>query len=242
MVYSQGVRSFDEEVVLEVFDVASSAELQVSLDSLAVFAYGDSMDVGCFYSLDNVSEPPVVLDGGESTFSFPLVDGTQNVEASTKFGSSMSLRQTVKLDGHIGSISYPLKPGKTQLIVTATRGYDQDRGSSFSLDLPSNQNTFPLVVLPQSMQASGSGVEFERGDEQEDLNVYGVDPSGIGGKLMLDLSGEPAESRVPEAEQEITAHGDIQSVPNSLDRWRWHIVGSIILILAAMAIWGYSRS
>lgn len=240
VVYSQGVRSYDEEVVLTVFDAAPDVPISLSLNNMAIFAYGAQMDVGCFYTIDNSAQPPQVLEVDGPTLRFPLIDGVERVQVSTKLGDAMSLRQSVEVEGQEGSISYPLKPGQTQMIVTATRAYDRQNTTQFSLALPTDQTRFSLVVMPRTMEVSGPGVVFESSDDAEDLNVYSVTPGAS--RLVLDVRGVPAEAQAGKGSEAAQPHGEIRSVANELDRWRWPIVGLLLLVLGLALLRGLWRS
>jgi len=110
------------------------------------------------------------------------------------------------------------------------------------LELPAEQDAFHLVVLPRTMEASGTGVEFKSTDEREDLNVYSFDPTVAGEKLVLDVRGMPAKSRAPAVTEEPAEHGDIQTMANALDRWRWPITFGILILLMLAAVRGFLRS
>ena len=83
----------------------------------------------------------------------------------------MPLRQAAPEPGTRGVLSYSLKPGRTQLIVTTTHRYENQ---SFSFDVPitEEQGLLRMLVLPANLDVTGPGVELVDRDMAENVALY----------------------------------------------------------------------
>ncbi len=238
----------DDEVALIVFDAAVDVPIQASLGSLAIFAYESSVDIGCFYNLDNASDPPLVLDNPQGNYAYQVIPGYKQVDVSTRFGNNMPLRQAAPEGSGAAVLSYSLKPGRTQLIVTTTHEYTEASGLEVEVPIAEGQTTLRMLVLPSDLHLLGEGVEFIDRDSDEDVALYEWTASPTSLKPRIKITGKPAPSRQMQTGNEqktetksATTLKNPERIPDRLGRYRWWIIGLVIGICSLMAIGGSRR-
>ena len=232
-------------IVITLYDASDEVEVHSSLGSVAIFAYEHSIELGFFYNLDNQSDPPLVFERDEGVFSYDVVPGYEEINVSTRFENNMPLRQAAPEPGTRGVLSYSLKPGRTQLIVTTTHRYENQ---SFSFDVPitEEQGLLRMLVLPANLDVTGPGVELVDRDMAENVALYQWQATSPGQKPHFTVTGTPAPSRdvtvnnAQETTQKSTP-GAPERVPNPLHRWRWWVVASVVVGCSLAAFIG-SRS
>ncbi len=239
-IYSERVAPGQTSVNLTIYDVVDSLEIRAVIGSLALYAYEESVDFGAFYNLDNQSEPPRTLVNPAGTFSFPLIEGYRELEASTRRGE-MPLRQTLEIGNGQARINYPLKPDRTQLMVRSIHDYDPEGVNRFTLPLLASQDFMHVLVLPSRLEVEGEGLEFVSKDEQEDVALFQWRRQPGQSELTIQMRGKPAPKRGQVAESSggsssAGANMKVESRPNPLDSYRWYIVGGVLL---AFSLFGW---
>lgn len=239
--YSEKVNSLDKPLEITVYDNSEDVELNSRIGSLALYAYEGGLDLGVFYNLDNVGSPGKTLARSGPTFSFPLVAGGRNLEASTARGS-MPLKQNLTIDGNMASMNYPLKPGRTQLMVRSTHDYSGD--NEYVLDLLPQQDFMHVLVMPMGMKVEGKNLEFAGPDQKNGVDLYEFSREEGQNQLVIRISGKaPVRDQTAETSKAGSqqGHGDMEitNTPDRISPFRWYLVGGIILgflLLASFAI------
>jgi hypothetical protein len=240
-VYSKMVTSLDIPVEITVFDAAEEAAVNARVGSLAVYVQPDQMDIGQFYNIDNVNSPPVTLET-DVTFRFPLMDGAKIVEVSSRRGT-MPVKQTMQRDGDDGTISYPLRPGRTQIFVRNVFPYHTEHAETVTVPLLPEQEFFHILAVPSTLKIEGQGVEFVETDDKQDVSLFEFTREPNQAELVLTVSGAPADPDQANAAMNQTQQGErkFEAMPNAKHGYRWFIVGGVALVLLGLTPLGMRR-
>lgn len=244
--YSAQGTSTDEPVVLTVYEASEEATITARGGTIAVSALGDVVDIGRFINLDNLSKPPVTLDRPDATFTFELEPGFRKVDASTTRGK-MPLRQNLKIEGNRASLQYPLRPGRTQLMVRTEHAYDETKENTYEIPLLEDQTFAHILVLPDTLEVKGEGVEFVSKDDKQGVKLFEWERTPEQNRLLLTISGKAADSlpEVAETSQSQAEAGhsgpQVTNAAHPLDTYRWVIVGIVAGLLLAVALFTQFR-
>ena len=243
VIYTAKDVSPEKTNTITVFNSSNEVPLRTHIGSLAFYAVETTVDVGIFYNLDNTSSPPRTLQRSGATFSFDLPPGHRNVEASTQQGT-MPLRQQLSIEGDRASLSYPLKPGRTLLMVRSIHDYADPQGSELVIPLPADQDTMKILSLPSSLKLKGEGIEFVGADTVDNLNLYEFKRQEGQDQLRVVLSGEPASrSEANQGRQETSRESapKIAARPNHLSQFRIQIIIGVLGFLGIAVLIGHFR-
>ena len=233
-IYSAPVTDPMRKVILTVYESRETAPVDAKLANVALFAFRDQVDIGMFFNLDNVSDPPVTIDPDGPSYTFNIPPGYSTIEANTQRGN-MPLKQTLNISGDSASINYPLKPGRTQLMVRSIHPFTP--GDQFTIPLPEDQEFLNLLVLPMSLEVSGDGLGLESVEEANDLKLYRFARQPGQEALVLTVTGEAATQRPQEHQHQPTSGNQprIERTSNILQHYRWWIMGAVLLMLGAFS-------
>ena len=239
--YSHQGTSLEEDVVITVYDTSQEATITARGGTIALSALGQSLDIGRFINLDNVSKPPVTLENPEATFTFELEPGFSSVDASTTRGT-MPLRQNLKIEGNQASLQYPLRPGRTQLMVRTAHPYDDSKKNTYEIPLLEDQSFAHILVLPDTLEVEGAGVQFVSKDDKQGVKLFEWERETDQDRLILTVSGASADS-LPEVsepaqgQQTQNTGPQVTNAAHPLSAYRWAIIGAVtgLLLLVAVA-------
>lgn len=240
VMYSKGIQWPSEEgVVFTIYEADPNAEVSASIGSMAFYAYAQSIDIGIFYNLNNVSEPKRTKSAEGGSFSFDLIAGHSALDASTRRGS-MPLRQSLEVEGNRATLNYPLKPGATQLMVRTRHIYNPNEENLIRINLPPDQGSMNVLCLPRTLEVSGNGLEKVNEDPKENMSLY--EYTHVPGQTVLELKikGKPLDKPLDDAattsattsNQSNSTQGahaaKVERRPHHLDKYRWHIIAAML--------------
>jgi len=244
-IYSQPLTELGQAVDITVYESSPDVNLRATIGSMAVYAHQQTLDLGLFYNLENLSSPPRTLERDGATFTFPTIEGYSNMEANTR-RNNMPLRQALAIEEGKASISYPIKPGQTQLMVRSVHPFQP--GDEVRIPLLPAQQFMNLLVLPLTLEIEGEGVAFMGDSENEGVRFYEWTRQDGQNELVLTISGKPDDGSAQASRQQAARqnpHGDsqprIENTPNTLSVHIWWILGAALAVLAALSVWGARR-
>lgn len=248
VIYSVQGASLTDPVVVRVFDADPNAEITPRGGTIALSAIAESFDIGRFINLDNQTQPPVTLERPEGTFSFELEDGFRKVEASTTRGK-MPLRQNLVVEGTTATLNYPLRPGRTQLMVRTEHPYDSAAENTYRVPLLPSQTFAHILVLPLTLDISGEGIQFVSEDNAQGVKLYEWEKPVGQTHLEFTVVGQSADQvpEVPPGTSQTQAQAtqqqgpQIGNHPHPLDRYRWFIVAGVGATLLLFSLMGLLR-
>jgi len=234
-IYSVQGTSAAEPVVITVYDNSEEVDITARGGTIAVSAIQDTLDIGRFINLDNQSNPPRTLARTSGTFSFKLPPGFGKVEASTSRGT-MPLRQQLDIAGDVATINYPLRPGRTQLMVRTAHPYDVSGENSYTIPLLDEQTFAHILVLPQSIDLQGEGLQFVSSDDEQGVKLYEWERQPGQTELQFTAIGMSAAEvpEVPSDNQSQEANSQAPKVtnePHPMDTYRWPIVAGVVALM-----------
>ncbi|CAM2005813.1 hypothetical protein [Acanthopleuribacter pedis] len=247
-VYTESLTDIQNELVITVFDNAETADTRAAIGSLALYVQHQNLDVGMFINVDNINKPPVTLVREGATFQWPLIPGYRGLEVSTRRGK-MPLKQSPLFEGDKAGLSYPLRPGRTQIMARSNHAYNpSDATNIYRLPLLEDQKAMHILVMPASLELSGDGLTFVEVDKVNDLRLYEWKRLENQDVLELNLTGkaEPdptaaGNNQTAETQREPGEKRTFKRLPNQLSHDRVLIVGSILGLLAVFACVGLMR-
>lgn len=241
-IYSAKVGEQDGLIEIEVFENADEVEIKALHRPFALSVSGNRFIVGGIIDLMNVSDPAKTLVREGSTFRFPIIADLEDVEVSTQSGS-LPLRQAVTVEGNMASITYPLKPGKTQLMYRGSLPYNPSVVNTYRLPLYGSQKQFYLLAMPMSLKVEADGLDFSGTDEQQGLALYEYERQENQEFLEIRVSGTGEEENAAERRQSNTrqAQGEVKVMKHPLSEYVVWIVGSTFAILALFLVVGLKR-
>ena len=254
--YSSRIPDLDKPLTITLYDNASEVTLNARMGSLALYAYEDKLDIGMFFNLDNVNNPAKTLLSDKPVFSFPLIPGYNGLDANTLRGSAMPLKQNLSIENDMASLSYPLKPGRTQLMVRSMHSYLPDQANEYTIPLLENQKAVHVLLMPMNMDVSGLGLEPAGEDKQQGVKLYEWTRQEGQTELKITVTGKSAIREGETGAQTSSAgsttsgegarqdqHGqaEILNTPNPLSKYRWYIVVGVLAIFSFLTVISFKK-
>ncbi len=236
VIYTQSLKTLQDEVEITVFETSTDVAIESRMSTLAMYAQGQFIDIGAFYTLNNVSDPPKTLMDPAGTYRVKLVPGATALDASTSRGR-MPLKQTLQRDGDEGILNYALRPGPTQFNVRGRHPYNPNAENTFTVPLPPNQKAMHVLVMPMTLSIEGEGLTFVQNDEKEGVRLYEFMPLEGQTEINLKVTGSSAapEGTQSQAAQQAHGAGEIKNLPHNLDHFRWWILGGVLFLMGVLS-------
>ena len=186
-------QDLSKPVAVTIYETTQSqAGLEVSLPLMLAQASGNLLYVQQQYLLDNTSTPKKTLARADGTFSFdaPARELLSELSVSVVGLAGIPLPQEPASRPEGGyRISYPMKPGVNEIRV------------SYKVNYPSNQREFnhrlfyatgptKVLILPASLQVSGTGIQPAGSDSRTQASVYQVTPTAKAPTLQFKVAGD----------------------------------------------------
>lgn len=247
-VYTESLTNTEQPVQVTVYDNADSVTTRAAVGSLALYVQHQNLDLGMFINVDNINKPPKTLVRDGATFQWPLIPGYRGVEVSTRRGE-MPLKQSPLFDGDMVGLNYPLRPGRTQIMVRSNHVYNpSDDSNIYRVPLLEDQKAMHILVMPANLELTGEGVTFVEVDKVNDLRLYEWKRGPEQQVLELNLVGKAEPKPSAEGGQN-TARQDrpegekrnFKRLPNQLSHDRMKIIGAVLGVLCSLAVIGQLR-
>ncbi|MCI0723990.1 MAG: hypothetical protein L0338_34280 [Acidobacteria bacterium] len=186
-------QDLSQPVTLTIYETTQSpAGIEVSLPLMLAQASGNLLYVQQQYLLDNASQPKKTLTASVGTFIFdtPARDLLSELTVSVVGLAGIPLPQEPSPRAEGGyQISYPMKPGLNEIRV------------SYKVNYPTNQRDFKhrffyapgstkVLILPASLQVSGSGVQAGGSDPRSQAAIYRVTLEAKTAAIQFKLAGD----------------------------------------------------
>jgi hypothetical protein len=249
-------------VEVQVFDVAKKlTDISVTADVMRFQAQGNQLEVTRLFAVNNTSKPPRT-QMNDQNFEFYLPDGAQIVDSSaeTAGGQPLKTDPVPQKEKNRYAFSFPLRPGQTLFQI----GFELPYSGELSLD---PKALYPaqhfVVMLPKTMQFSaspGSGFESRANPREPSTTVQVASNTEAGQPLGFKISGtgtlnearDDSDGGAPAGDSGAASAGRDSrpggglgppiDAPDPLEKYRWYILGSFAVILAAGAIYITKRS
>jgi hypothetical protein len=248
-------------VEVQVFDVAKKLnDISVTADVMRFQAQGNQLQTTRLFAVNNASNPPRT-QMNDQNFEFYLPEGAQIVDSSaeTAGGQPLKTDPVPQKEKNRYAFSFPLRPGQTLFQI----GFELPYNGELSIDpRPLYPAQHFVVMLPKTMQFSAgpsSGFESRANPREPSTTVQVASNTQTGQPLEFKISGTgtlsearedseggaPADSGAPPVGRDSRPGGGLGppiDAPDPLEKYRWYILGSFAVILAAGAIYITKRS
>jgi hypothetical protein len=204
---------------------------------------GKELEVSETYVLQNQSQPPRTWMN-DQTFEVTLPEGAKLEDGIAAGPGGMPVTSTPVPTGKPNhyAFAYPVRPGRTQLQVIYKLPYTGSH--DFSLT-PGMRLAELGIMLPKSMNFKSGDSAFLPANEEEGMTVFVAKNLAPSQTLSFTVSGEGAAPREGQGGGESVQAppapggglGAPSGAPETLGNARWYILGGVIAILAAFAIW-----
>lgn len=249
-------------VEVQVFDVAKKLkDISVTADVMRFEAQGNQLQATRLFAVNNTSNPPRT-QMNDQNFEFYLPEGAQIVDSSaeTAGGQPLKTDPVPQKEKNRYAFNFPLRPGQTLFQI----GFELPYNGELSID---PKSLYPaqhfVVMLPKTMKFSagpGSGFEARANPREPSTTVQVASNTEAGQALNFKISGtgtlgearEDGEGGASGPDNGPAAAGrDARpggglgppiDAPDPLEKYRWYILGSFAVILAAGAVYITSRS
>jgi hypothetical protein len=240
-------------VEVEVFDVGKKIEdITVVADIMKVQAEKGQLEIVRAFAVQNTSKPPRT-QMNERNLEFYVPDGAQIIggQAVTEHGNPLNSAPVPEGDKNRYSFIFPLRPGTTQFQVA----YQLPYTGNANID---PKSIYPLehfvAIVPKTMEfsaAPGTAYKSMNNPSQPDSITQVASNTTVGQNLAFKVSGEGALAEQQE-QQGGGAQGESASAPSGnrpggglgppidapdpLQKYRWQILGGLVLALVAGAV------
>ena len=248
-------------VEVQVFDVSKKLnDISVTADVMRFQAQGNELQGTRLFAVNNTSTPPRT-QMNDQNFEFYLPDGARILESSaeTAGGQPLKTDPVPQKEKNRYAFIFPLRPGQTLFQV----GFELPYSGELNID---PKALYPaqhfVVMLPKSMQfsaAPGSGFESRANPKEPGATVQVASNTEQGQQLAFKISGTGTLSEgddsdggnAPSGDGGATAGRDSRpggglgppiDAPDPLEKYRWYILGTFAVALAAGAIYITNRS
>jgi hypothetical protein len=244
--YFRGVPPGTSTAEVTVYDAAKKVDnLVAEGEVIRVQTVGGELQVVETYFLRNESRPARTWMS-DRTFEITLPEGAK-LEAGTAVGpGGMPIASSPVSTGENNRYAfvYPIRPGRSQLLVSYKVPYGGAQDFTISPDLPLAELG---VMLPKSMRFSSSGDSFAQAADEGGMTTYVAKSLAPGQKVAFSVSGEgsaPREVQGGSAEGGQTGAprpggglGAPIGSPDPLSGSRWYVLGGVLAVMAGFAIW-----
>ena len=250
-------------VEVEVYDVSKKIEgISLTADVMRLQAQANELEGIRLFAVNNTSNPPRT-QMNDQAFEFYLPDGAQvdQAMAMTAGGQPINSPPVPQKEKNRYSFNFPLRPGETQFQVVYHMPYT---GVATIDPKPIYGAQHFVVMVPRSMQITpqaGTNFQSMQDPRQSDAIVQVVSNTHAGQPLSFKVSGTgtlaeagddsqgtptPTENQsAGETRRDMRPGGGLGppiDAPDPLEKYRWYILGSFAIILAAGAIYIAGRS
>lgn len=222
---------FDSPIKLTVYEATQSDPgLRVELMRLAAQPAGNKIRVQEQFTIQNPSRPPRAFATPNGTFGFRLPRQVTEPSVAVTGLMNMQLPQTPEKGKSPGefSLRYPMKPGATVVTLQYETDYDP-AGFELTSQIPYPIDRSELYVAPPNLSVESRVFEATGVDTKNGIATFRA--SNVQGAAMVEvrLSGEGAS--VTEQAEAGQPEGQVTTVPNSMTKLGWPLLGCFLLLL-----------
>jgi hypothetical protein len=237
VVPQQGVSNIE----ITVYDAAPQGDL-MTVREHAIFVHpsGGTLVVLEQILLENSSNPPKTYINAKGTFPFTLPGSPdKDVQVTVEGPGGMPIAQTPERRDSKNSfyITYPIRPGETQVRLQYALPYQAPFQFSKRLDVPPVQ--MHIVTPGKQVQLSGAGVTPLGPDTSTGFEGYAVTPKD--NVVALQITGEAPRTATPGSDEGLGEETNLVPIPTPLSERRWWIVSGAGLVMLAGLVYLYKK-
>jgi hypothetical protein len=228
--YNEPAR-FDSPIKLTLYEATwSDPGLRVELLRLAAQPVGNKVRVQEQFTIQNSGRPPRAFASADGTFRFLLPPQVAEPSVAVTGLMNMQLPQTPEKGKSPGefSLRYAMKPGATVVTLQYETDYDP-AGFELTSQIPYPIDRSELYVAPANLSVESKGFEATGVDTKNGFATFQGSNVPRGTLLEVHLKGEGAP--VTEQAEGGQSEGQVSTVPNSMTKLGWPLLGCFLLLL-----------
>ena len=230
------------EIQIQVFEAGRQPSM-VSVREHVIFLHpsGNVLLVLEQVILENNSNPPKTYVNPNGTYPFTLPGASRDgVQVSVEGAAGMPLNQTpVPRDGkNTFAITYPIRPGETQVRLQYALDYKSPFEFSKPLDVLPQQ--IHVVTPGKEVQVTGDAVTALEADPSTGFTGYLVAQKG--NLVRLEVTGEVPADKAAQLGGADDESGTLVPIAGPVSSQRWLILSAAGVVMLAGIIFHYSRS
>lgn len=238
-------------VDVKVFNVAAVVKgVTTEANVIRMETSGGVLNVIQSFFVKNASSPPIT-QGGEHSYELYLPAGAQIDESAAMGPDGMPIKSPLVPVGKDGryAYSFPVRPGETQFQITYHLPYSGSLSLTPRLAAPASDF---LVMVPNTMKFEAQpGASFAAVNQPAGAVTYVVRNAAVHDKLGFTVSGsgslpQAVQGSAQSAQEGNPSAGDVNDrpgiglgkpidTPYPLSKYKWWILGSLVLMFAIAA-------
>ena len=185
------ITNANAKVNITVFEKTESEDkISVFFPHMVIRLIGDELVIDKLFEIRNTKKPGKVFHRNESTFRFYLPDDIKEFIRITASTGPVSTNQTYNKTNEEGvfSISYPVKPGSTQIEISYIIDYSK-RKYTYSEKMIYNIDELSVIVSPDNLNIESDKLKISSDNVGTNFKVYNVENLKKGSMLNFKISG-----------------------------------------------------
>lgn len=236
---------------VQVYDTAKKLDVSTTVNVMRVQADNSSLQATELYAVQNASVPAKTLYDADKTYEFTLPDGAviESAAARTQDGQPVNSEPVKLKEKDHYAFVFPLRPGETQFQISYHMPY---HGEESFTPKPVTAMQHFVVMFPKSMQfeakrasafspmndETGAGIQVASNVKPGDDLTFRLSGTGV-----IADTGQGGQGAPPEQSQAASQTGrpggglgpPIEA-PDPLDKYRWVILGVLVVAMLGAAL------
>jgi hypothetical protein len=242
---------------IQVYDSVKKLPVSTTVNVMRVQAEASSLQATELYAVQNASQPARTLFDPDKTYEFTLPDGAviDSAAARTQDGQPVNSAAVPQKEKNHYSFIFPLRPGETQFQVSYHMPY---KGEASFAPKPLTTMQHFVVMFPKSMKfeakkasayapmndETGAGIQVASDVKPGDELTFRISGTGAISEAGQGGQGAPPDQGGPQmgggqAGQPGRPGGGLGppiEAPDPLERYRWVILGVIVVAMLGAAL------
>lgn len=231
--YLRFISDTSTKVNVTVFEkTESDNQISVFFPHMVIRLIGDELVMDKLFEIKNTKKPEKVFYRKESTFGFYLPDGMKEMIRIATSTGTVSTNQTYSKTDEKGvySISYPLKPGKTQVEISYSIDYSEREYNYFE-KMIYDIDKLSVVVSPKNVNIKSDKLKISDNNAEANFKVYNVENLKKGDILNFEISGVVHIAEKESKDSSAGAPRKIVSIHVFPNRFKFFIVAFLSIII-----------
>jgi hypothetical protein len=222
------------KVDITVFEKSETNDkISVLLPHMIVKGIDNELVINKLFEIENKKEPKKVFYQNEETFKFFLPENLKKVNSVNISTGAISTNQNYKKtdENNVYSISYPIKPGKTQVEVSYSVDYSKNE-YTFSEKILYDIDKLSILISPKDINVDSDKLSLKSENVEMNFKVYGVENLKRGDKLNFKIFGKSTQTAVLNSKNSETISGDkIISMHPVTNKFTFFIIVFLSIVL-----------
>ena len=233
VVYNSNLRFITNEnakVNVTVFEKTElENQISVFFPHMVIRLIGDELIIDKLFEIRNTKVPEKAFYRKDGTFRFYLPDDIKEMIRITTSTGLFSTNQTYNKTNEesVYSISYPMKPGSTQVEISYIIDYSK-REYTYSEEMIYDIDELSVIVTPGNLNIESDKLKISNDNVGVNFKVYNVENLKKGSVLSFGISG--GDEQIAEGGSKDSRH-KIISIHPFTNRFKFFAVAFLSLVI-----------